>query len=498
MKSLLVSYLSRRAKQRFALASIGPNEARIVFDLAASGGAALEAHFYAAIVLRKAVLVDWRLEILAMAFVGVNAVLGMYSRLRRSRIRTKVATLVASIVVVSVIGLATGIDTAAVALWVMFVSAPVLSARVLLGLPHSKHKNLERLAINRRGPVLVIGGAGYIGSHTVDLLLQRGHRVRVLDKLMYGRASLQEFMGSPHFELVEGDVTDITKLTAALKGASTVVHLAGLVGDPACAVDTDFTRHTNIVATRMAKDVAQSLGVYRFIFASSCSVYGRSEKEISELEELHPLSVYAETKIDSERELLGAVCDDFFVTVLRFATVFGHSPRPRFDLVANFFTAQALTDGLITVTGPRQRRPFVHVRDVARAIVLTLEADPVLVQGEIYNVGDRRLNLTILQLAEMVKSIAGEFREVRISVKEDTGDVRSYAVSFDKISGRLGFEATILMEFGIREMVDHFLSGRYTHYRDALYSNLATTKTAVEQFHDPQSTSRLYGPLKVQ
>ena len=495
---ILFTYLSRRAKQGFALTTIGPNEARIAFDLVASVGSALATCFYAVVILRGAVRVDYRLGILAIVFPIVNALAGMYSRLRRSRIRIKVAVLIASIAVVSTIGLASGIDAAAVVLWAMLVSVPVLAARVLLGLPHSKHKNLERLAINRRGPVLVMGGAGYIGSHTVNLLLQRGHRVRVLDKLMYGHDSLQEFMGNPHFELIEGDVTDITKLTVAVKGTSAVVHLAGLVGDPACAVDADFTRHTNIAATRMAKDVAQSLGVYRFIFASSCSVYGAAEKEVSETGDLHPVSMYAQTKIDSERELLGAGRDDFFVTVLRFATVFGHSRRPRFDLVANFFTAQAMSDGLITVTGPSQWRPFIHVRDLARAIVMVLEADPFLVQGQIYNVGDRRLNMTILQLAETVKAIAGKFRDVQISVREDAADQRNYAVSFDKIREQLGFEASVLMEDGIREMVDHFLQGRYSHYRDAVYSNVATTKAAVHEFHDPEFTASLYGPLKVQ
>jgi nucleoside-diphosphate-sugar epimerase len=306
---------------------------------------------------------------------------------------------------------------------------------------------------------------------------------------------LGDFVGKSHFEFIEGDVTDITKLTAAVKGASGIVHLAGLVGDPACAVDLDFTRHTNIAATRMAKDVAQSLGVYRFVFASSCSVYGAAEGEVSETGTLNPVSLYAQTKIDSENELLLAGRDDFFVTVLRFATVFGHSRRPRFDLVANFFTAQALEDGIITVTGPTQWRPFIHVRDIARAIVATLEADPVVIQNQIYNVGDRRLNMTILQLAQTVQAIVSQFRHVEITVRENFSDKRSYAVSFEKIHSDLGFEATMMIEEGIREMAIHYRHGTYGHYRDPAYSNVATTKTAVQEFHDPVRISRLYGPL---
>lgn len=494
---LLSRYIARRAKQPIRLTSIGPNEARIAFDLAASLGGAFATHLYAAIVLRGAIRADYRLELLAVAFPIVNAVVGVYSRLRTSRIRTKVIALVVSVAVVSAIGLASGIDAGAVVLWAMLLSVPALAARVVLGLPHSKHRNLELLAITRNGPVLVTGGAGYIGSHTVDLLLERGYRVRVLDKLMYGADSLQKFIDNPQFELIEGDVTDIRKLTVAAKGASAVVHLAGLVGDPACAVDSEFTRHANIIATRMVKDVAQSLGVYRLIFASSCSVYGASEKEVSETDDSHPVSIYAQTKVDSERELLSSGRDDFFVTVLRFATVFGHSRRQRFDLVANLFTAQALSDGLITVIGPNQWRPFVHVRDAARSIVIVLEADPVLVQGQIYNVGDRRLNMTILQLAETVKSVAAKSREVKISVRDDPADLRNYAVSFDKIRSQLGFEASILMEQGIGEIASHIVLGGYNHYRDATYSNVATAQTAVQEFHDPEAIASLYGPLKV-
>jgi len=475
---------------------VGPNEARIVFDLFAAGlGVAGAQLYYVLFVPGSSILPNWRLALLPPALLIFNALFGVYSRLRRSQIRVKCSALLLSLGVSTAVLLATGAAPGLVSLSAMLIAGPVLVARVLLGLPHSRHKNLASVAINRRGPVVVVGGAGYIGSHTVELLLAAGHKVRVLDKLMYGSQSLEPFFGNPHFELIEGDTTDITKLTRAVNGASAVIHLAGLVGDPACAVDPEFTRHTNIVATRMAKDVAQSLGVCRFIFASSCSVYGVSDKEVSETADLNPVSLYAQTKIDSERELLASERDDFFVTVLRFATVFGHSRRPRFDLVANLFTAQAMIDGLITVTGPHQWRPFVHVRDLARAIVMVLGADPMLVQGQIYNVGDPRLNMTILQLAELVRSVAARYREVRISIKDDPADRRNYAVSFDKIRSQLGFQASLQVEEGIREMAENFLSGRYQQYRDPQYSNVATTQSAVLEFHDPVVAASLYGPL---
>lgn len=382
-----------------------------------------------------------------------------------------------------------GASLAAVVLWALVVVPPVALARLLLGLPFSRHKRLISLVVNHRGPILVIGGAGYIGSHTVDLLLSAGHTVRILDRLMYGKEPIQELLDHPNFELIEGDATDIAKLTQAMKGASAVVHLAGLVGDPACAVDADFTRHTNIIATRMAKEVAHSMGIRRFVFASSCSVYGVTSKEVSESDALNPVSLYAQTKIDSERELLASQRDDFFITILRFATVFGHSSRPRFDLVGNLFTAQAMTDGMITVIGSDQWRPFIHVRDLARAIVLVLQSDPALVGGQIFNVGDKRLNMTIGQLAEKVRTACCRYRDVRVSVSDNPQDRRNYAVSFDKIRSFLGFEAETLVEQGVEQMAEAFHQGRYRHYREQVYNNLAMTAKALSQFQDPAESS---------
>jgi nucleoside-diphosphate-sugar epimerase len=497
LRGLIASRLGRD----WSLSSLGPNEARLLFDAAMAVGALIAS----ALFLQFFETGPHRLEDLAWllvlppVFLLLNGVAGVYTRLKRSASRIKGLVLASTLAVSGLLAWAMGAPAAGAALWGLLVVGPVVMARVLLGLPFSKHASLvTTLVVNRRGPVVVLGGAGYIGCHTIDLLLQQGYHVRVLDRLMYGREPIAEFLRHPNFEIIEGDVTDITRVTSVMRNASAVIHFAGLVGDPACAVDIDFTRHTNIVATRMAKDVAQSLGVYRFIFASSCSVYGVSDDEVNELSELHPVSLYAQTKIDSEKELLFVGRDDFFVTVLRFATVFGHSRRPRFDLVANLFTAQAMTEGLITVVGPDQWRPFVHVRDLARAVVAVLEAKPELIQGQIFNVGNPRLNLTIGQLAETVERVAGEFRSgVTRSVRpQNIEDRRNYAVSFNKIRRHLSFEPTMDLDDGIREMARHFIDGTYHHYREEAYSNLATTRRALEYFHDPLEAQRLYGPLK--
>jgi nucleoside-diphosphate-sugar epimerase len=492
------AYAKARLGRELSVRSLGPNEARILYDAAvaviALGGSVVFLIAFVPGTLSFDGRHLWLLSLPALTLV-LNAVFGIYSRLKTATGRHKASLLLASVVCAATAGaLLSGIPGATV-LWGLLAYGPMALARLLLNLPYSKHYKLAAIAVNHRGPVVVIGGAGYIGSHVVDLLLREGKRVRVLDRLMYGREPIADFIGNRNFELVEGDATDITKLTIVMKDASAVVHLAGLVGDPACAVDVDFTRHTNIVATRMAKDVAQSIGIHRFVFASSCSVYGVSDKEVSETGPVNPVSLYAQTKIDSERELLYSGRDDFFVTVLRFATVFGHSRRPRFDLVGNLFTAQAMADALITVIGPQQWRPFIHVRDLARSVVMVLNTDATVVQGQVFNVGDKRLNLTILQLAEAVQSVTRKYRDVSITVSENIQDRRNYAVSFEKIHSLLGFEAATLIPEGIEEMAANFLAGKYQNYREEIYSNVAMTAKALNQFQDPMQGAHLYTPL---
>jgi nucleoside-diphosphate-sugar epimerase len=485
-----------RLRRQLGLQSLGPNEARLLYDTTVGVLGVAVSVVFCRKFLPAANGGGWSLSALPILLVGFNYLFGIYSRLRTSPGRLKAVVLSAATASTAIAGMLITGATAPVILWFILVAPPIVLARVLLGIPYSRHKRLVSIAVNRRGPVLVIGGSGYIGTHTVDLLLQHGHQVRILDHLMYGREPLRDLLENSNCELIEGDATDIAKLTLAMKGASAVIHLAGLVGDPACAVDADFTRHTNIIATRMAREVAQSMGVSRFIFASSCSVYGVSDKGVSESDALNPVSLYAQTKIDSERELLASQCDDFFVTILRFATVFGHSRRPRFDLVGNLFTAQAMTDGLITVIGPNQWRPFIHVRDLARAIVTVVGADTAVVQNQIFNVGDKRLNMTILQLAERVQEVCGRYRPVEISIADNPQDRRNYAVSFEKIRSMLGFEAETLMEAGVLEMAEKFQNGAYLHYREQIYSNVAMTAKALSRFHDPAELSRLYAPLK--
>ena len=465
---------------KFAL--LTPNKARFFFDLLCG----INASLFTLFILREtSSLVGAWFAVLALSpvvFLFLNTLFGLYSSFRVSGIFIKVAILaISSVLTAFALYNVTGSLVAGV-LWAFLAAMPTVLVRLVLEISRGKRFiNSISAVLDERGPVLVIGGAGYIGTCVVDELLRRNKAVRILDKLMYGADPLHSHRGRQGLELIEGDCADLSKLTTAMRGASSVVHLAGLVGDPACAVSPEFTRQSNIISTRLAKEVAEGLGIRRFVFASSCSVYGLSEQEVKEGDILNPVSLYATTKIDSERELLQSVRDEFIVTILRFATVFGHSQRPRFDLVGNLFAAQAWNHGEITVIGPDQWRPFIHVTDLARAIVLVLQSPSRRVQNQIFNVGDERLNLTILDLAKAVQNVCLQFgKNVKINVQtEGTNDRRNYRVSFKKIKTSLKYLAKTSVEDGIIEILQNFQKGVYKNYQDPLYSNLLTTKTLV-------------------
>ena len=204
------------------------------------------------------------------------------------------------------------------------------------------------------------------------------------------------------------------------------------------------------------------------MFASTCSVYGDSEEIMSEDSPLNPVSLYATTKIDAERALLDAADAGFQPTILRFATAYGWSHRPRFDLVANLFSAQAVTDKKIRVFNGEQWRPFVHTRDIARACVLTLEAPLAKVGGQIFNVGDESQNYTLTQLGQIV---AQACPGIEVEAVRNNDDMRNYRVNFAKIHRALGFRASIDLVDGVQEMVDAVVGGHVPNWRDPIYSN---------------------------
>ena len=318
-----------------------------------------------------------------------------------------------------------------------------------------------------RGRVLVVGGAGYIGSLLVERLLEKGHRVRVLDCLLYGDEPLRPVRNHPNFDLIVGDARNIQDVVRSVRGVESIIDLAAIVGDPACEQDRGSALETNYAATRMLIEIAKGHGVSRFLFASSCSVYGATDIEMDENAAAQPISLYGQTKVDSERALLGARSTTFHPTILRFATVFGLGYRPRFDLVVNLLTAKARQEGTITIFNGQQWRPFIHVRDLVEATARVLESPVRLVSGEIFNVGDARLNHTLTDVAGIIR---GAFPTVRVE-NVDNSDRRNYRVNFDKLLSRTGFRARYTVRDGVEEIRKAFDEGLITDYTDLRYHN---------------------------
>ncbi len=338
---------------------------------------------------------------------------------------------------------------------------------------------LEAAPPAREGRVLVVGGAGYIGSLLVERLLEEGRKVRVLDNLIYGPEPLAGALGHPNLELQVGDCRNIQDVVRAVRGVDAIVDLAAIVGDPACEQDHQAALEVNYAATRMLIEIARGNPAMRFVFASSCSVYGASDVLMDEKSKTHPISLYAQTKVDSEKALLEAASESFHPTVLRFATVFGLSARPRFDLVVNLLAAKAHQEGVITIFNGQQWRPFIHVRDLVESIVKTLEAPAALVGGEIFNVGDVRLNHT---LGEVAEKISARFPNLRVEHVENS-DRRNYRVNFDKIRYRLGFQCRLSLEDGVAELKRAFEDGRIADYTDLRYHNQRFLKAAGSPGH---------------
>ena len=319
--------------------------------------------------------------------------------------------------------------------------------------------------------VLVTGGAGYIGSLLVDELLRRGKRIRVLDALLHGIVpSLLAAWGNPSFEFIRGDVRDDAARAGALEDVDAVVHLAAVVGDPACAREPELAREVNLEATRNLLDDATCAGVDRFIFASTCSNYGRRDNGslATEDDDLSPVSLYAETKVAAELDILGRNgAGPRVATCLRFATVYGTSPRMRFDLTVNEFTREVALGRELVVFGEQFWRPYVHVRDVAEAVAMTLEAPPETVAGQVFNVGGTRENYRKLDIVDLLKD---RFDAPVVKFVHKDEDPRDYRVSFEKVKDAIGFEVRRTVGNGIDEVASLVRTSMVDPY-DALYCN---------------------------
>jgi nucleoside-diphosphate-sugar epimerase len=267
-----------------------------------------------------------------------------------------------------------------------------------------------------------------------------------------------------------------------MKDTNSVIHLGGLVGDPACALDEELTIQINVVATRMIAEVAKGSGISRFIFASSCSVYGASDELLNERSALNPVSLYARSKIASECVLLPFRGNGFEPVILRFGTVYGLSGRTRFDLVVNLLAAKAVVDGAITVYGKDQWRPFLHVHDAAGSVLTALEAPSVAVGPVIFNVGSDEQNMTLGQLGELIQRMVPR-AELRYA--DENVDRRSYRVEFRRIREAFGFQPGWKVEAGVQQVLDAINNGKVSSYQDTRYSNVKLLSQSSAREHLP-------------
>jgi nucleoside-diphosphate-sugar epimerase len=320
--------------------------------------------------------------------------------------------------------------------------------------------------------ILVTGGAGYVGSTLVPLLLADGHRVRVLDALLHSGESLLGVWSHPCFEFVHADICELARLQAALAGIEAVVHLAAVVGDPACSRQPDLARAVNLQGSLALIEESQRAGVSRFVFASTCSNYGKMEdanQYVDEESELRPVSLYAETKVAVEKTLLQSVHNGRWCpTPMRFATLFGVSPRMRFDLTVNEFTMEMLTKKHLKVFGEQFWRPYVHVRDAARAIQLVLSSPATKVAGAVFNVGATDQNFQKQQLVEMIRPYVPDAVVEFVHKNEDP---RDYRVSFTRITNQLGFKITRTVAQGIEEVAHLVRDNAIGNFGDGRYRN---------------------------
>jgi nucleoside-diphosphate-sugar epimerase len=312
---------------------------------------------------------------------------------------------------------------------------------------------------------LITGGAGYIGKELVDELLQAGRDVTVLDVLLHGQTA--DDLREQGVKVVEGDIRDPAARNQALEDAEAVVHLAAIVGDPACALDPELAHEVNVEASFALAEEAR--GVERFVMASTCSNYGRIADPTTPIDEtgvLAPVSLYAEQKVKIERHLLAqhpnAIC-------LRFATVYGVAPRMRFDLTVSEFSRDLWADRPLEVFGEQFWRPYVHVRDAARGIRTVLEAPAGKVLGQVFNIGDTRENYRKLDLVEEIRKQTDRGEVTFVKRQEDP---RDYKVDFSKVHRTLGYAITRTVPEGIGEVMQALEEDRFPDPFGQRYRNI--------------------------
>lgn len=319
--------------------------------------------------------------------------------------------------------------------------------------------------------ILVTGGAGYIGSVLARILLNQGHAVRVIDSLNFGGDSMVELLNNPNFEFCKGDIRESADVAKAAQDCHAVLHLAAIVGDPACSKAPDEARSTNLDGSKLMYKAAADAGVERFVFASTCSNYGKMEGTdyVVETSALNPISLYAETKVEYENFLREEATENCIATTCRFSTVYGLSPRPRFDLTVNEFTRDVALGRELVIYGAQFWRPYCHVVDLARSMITVMDSPAEKVRSNVFNVGSTSENYT---KGMLVEEIGKAFPDMNVSFVEKDEDPRDYRVNSDKIKNELGFEITYTVPEGIRQIATALENGLFSNPDHPQYKNI--------------------------
>ncbi|MDR0354822.1 MAG: NAD(P)-dependent oxidoreductase [Deltaproteobacteria bacterium] len=306
--------------------------------------------------------------------------------------------------------------------------------------------------------ILVFGGAGYIGLELCRQLLETGREVTIFDKLVHGSEGLSLLAPHPHLRLINADIRDIAAVNRALPGHQAAVLLAAVVGQPACDLDPALALETNYLAALNILESCACHQVSRFVFTSTDSCYGAREGEkLDELSELAPLSLYAELKAKAEQRIISAPAHaGFSPVVLRLATVYGLSYRPRFDLAVNLLVREIALKKKAAIFSGEQWRPLVHVRDVAKAFIMALEAPASLVDHQVFNVGSNEQNVQFKTLGQLLADLDPD---ATVDFVPATPDLRDYFVEFGKIKAVLGFAPSVGLFEGMQEIRREILAG---------------------------------------
>jgi nucleoside-diphosphate-sugar epimerase len=328
--------------------------------------------------------------------------------------------------------------------------------------------------------LLVTGGAGYVGAVLVPKLLAKGYRVRVIDLYMYGDDVLAGFRNHPALEQIRGDIRDQALLRRSLASCDAVIHLACISNDPSFELNPQLSCSINYDAFKPLVEISKEAGVRRFVYVSTCSVYGISDtQEVTEDHPLIPITDYNKYKAMCEPVLLDAQSHDFTTLIIRPATVCGYSPRQRLDLTVNILTNHAVNMGKITVFGGEQTRPNIHIEDIVSLYVQSLEFPDQQIAGKVYNAGWE--NLSIAQIAQIVRDVVSHEvsgREQIEIVTIPSDDKRSYRICSERIKRELGFIPKHTVADAVRDLVGAFGEGKIPRpMEDARYYNIKTMQS---------------------